>query len=410
MKAIVIVADGMADRPLKQLGGKTPLEAANKPALDEIARRGECGIVDMISPGVPPGSDVANMSILGYDPRKYYRGRGALEALGIGLEVGRGEIAFRGNFATVDEKGIIIDRRAGRIDGKIFEETLADIRLKSRPEVRVLAKPSVEHRIALVIGGSGLSWNVSDSDPLVSDVPPRKIEPLDGTSEAFRTAEIVNEILQILKERLAISPINSERLSKGLHPANAVLLRSAGTPPDLRPIDDVYKVKGLCVAVNPVVRGICRSAGLDIPDVPGATGGVDTDTLAKAKVVERNIERYDFVYLHVKGTDSASHDGKTEDKIRMIEKVDAMARHLLDNVDMDETYIAVTADHTTSLRHLDHVGDPVPLAIAGPEVRTDSVQAYSERTCARGGLGRIRGLDIMPIIMNYLGKMNLYGS
>ena len=400
----------MADRPLRELDDKTPLEAADKPALDEIARLGECGMMDPISPGRPPGSDVANLALLGYDPFVCYRGRGALEALGAGLDVQDGDVAFRGNFATIDRNGVIVDRRAGRVDGRVFEEYLTNIVLPSYPEVEAIARPTVEHRLAIVLKGQGLSWKISDSDPHGGEAPPKKVAPLDGSPEAERTAEITNELLPVLKERLAHCPINQRRVEQGLIPANIILVRGAGAPPQIEPLRKLYGVSGACVAVNAVVRGASRSAGLDLLEVPGGTGGVDTDTVAKACVVEENIRGYDFEYLHVKGTDNASHDGDIELKIRMIEKIDAMARHLLDHLNLDETYIAITADHTTSLRQRDHRGDPVPLAIMGPDVRRDAVTSYGERTCAAGGLGRIRGKDLMPILMNLLGKAPLYGS
>jgi 2,3-bisphosphoglycerate-independent phosphoglycerate mutase len=410
MKAVLIVGDGMADRPIKELGGKTPLEAADTPALDEIAHLGECGIIDPISPGRPPGSDVANLALLGYDPFVCYRGRGALEALGAGLDVREGDVAFRGNFATVDERGIIVDRRAGRVEGKVFEKYLTDITLPSHPEIRAIVRPSVEHRLAIVLRGEDLSWNVGDTDPHEDEMPAKRVEPLDESQEAQRTAEITNELLEVLKERLRDCPINQKRVEEGLKPANIVLVRGAGAPPNLEPLGEIYGVRSACVAVNALVRGVCRSAALDLLDVPGGTGGVDTDTIAKAKVVEEKIQGYDLMYLHVKGTDNASHDGDVKSKIKMIEKIDRMARHLLDHLDMDETYIAVTADHTTSLRERDHRGDPVPLTIAGPDVRKGEVTTYGERSCAMGGIGRIRGTDLMPILMNFLGKVPLYGS
>ena len=410
MKAILVVADGMADRPLKELGGRTPLEAAETPALDEVARLGVCGIMDVVSPGRPPGSDVANLALLGYDPHDCYRGRGALEALGVGLEVREGDVAFRGNFATVDESGIVLDRRAGRIDGRIFEEELADLVLPSHPEVEVEVRPAIEHRVAIVLRGEGLSWKVGGSDPHEEGAPVRRVEPLDGSPEARRTAEIMNELLKVLRDRLRASPVNKRRVEKGLKPANAIIVRGAGTLPKVTPFKSLYGVRGACVAVNALVRGVCRSVGLKLFNVPGGTGGVDTDTIAKAQVVEGILQEYDFIYLHVKGTDSASHDRDLKAKIMMIEKIDAMIRHLLDHLNMEETYIAVTADHTTSLREGEHKGDPVPLAITGPEVRRDQVDAYSERACALGGLNRIRGLDLMPILMNLLDKMPIYGS
>ncbi|MBS7637722.1 2,3-bisphosphoglycerate-independent phosphoglycerate mutase [Candidatus Bathyarchaeota archaeon] len=410
MKAIIVVGDGLADRPLKSLSGRTPLEAALKENLDAVAREGVCGIMDVIGPGRPPGSDAANLALLGYDPLECYRGRGALEALGAGVDLRPGDVAFRGNFACVDEDGVVVDRRAGRVEGSIFSEYLSEIRLVSHPDVEVKVLPTLGHRLAVVLRGEGLSWKVSDTDPHRDGMRILRSIPLDGSQEAWRTADIVNELTQLLRELMSRHPINRERVEMGLPPVNAILLRGAGEPPAIRPLKETYGVRGACVAVTPTVRGACRWAGFDLYTAPGATGGVDTDALSKAKVVERILPEYDLVYLHIKGADNASHDGDPHLKIKVIEKIDLMVGYLLEKIDWSETYMAVTADHTTSTRAKEHVGDPVPLALKGPEVRADEVDSFSERSCARGGLGRIKGKELMPIILDLLGKMEIFGS
>lgn len=410
MKAIIVVGDGLADRPLKSLSGRTPLEAAEKRNLDAVARDGVCGIMDVISPGRPPGSDVANLALLGYDPVECYRGRGALEALGAGIDVRPGDVAFRGNFAYVNEDGIVVDRRAGRIEGSIFSEYLSKVRLESHPDVEVTVQPTLGHRLTVILRGENLSWRVSDTDPHREGLKLLRSKPLDGSKEAERTAEIVNELTRLLRDMMSRHPINRERAERGLPPVNAILLRGAGEPPAVKPLNEVYGIKGACVAVTPTVRGACRSAGFELYTAPGATGGVDTDAVSKARVAERILSEYDVIYLHVKGADNASHDGDPQLKIEVIEKIDAMVGYLLERVDWNETYMVVTADHTTSTRAREHVGDPVPLALKGPEVRADGVESFSERECARGGLGRIRGKELMPILLDLLGKMEIFGS
>ena len=410
MRTILIVGDGMADRPLIELGGRTPLEAAETPNLDAVAAGGVCGIMDIIAPGRPPGSDVANLTLLGYDPQECYRGRGALEAMGAGLEVKPGDVAFRGNFAYVEDDEVVVDRRAGRVDGSAFRRYLSNFRLDSYPDLEVTVRPTLGHRLAVILRGEGLSWRVSDIDPHRNGARVLEATPLDGMAEARRTAAVANELYSVLREMMRGHPLNKERGKAGLPPANAILLRGAGEPPAITPLTDLYGVRCACVAVTPTVRGACLSAGFDVHDAPGATGGVDTDVTAKAKVVERVLPRYDLVFVHVKGTDNASHDGDLELKISVIEKIDGMVGHLLGHVDAAETYVAVTADHTTSVRERDHVGDPVPVAILGPEVRSDHVASYSERACACGGLGRIRGKDLMPTLLNLQGRVALYGS
>lgn len=409
MKAIIVVGDGMADRPLRELSGRTPLEAVETPNLDEVAMRGVCGIMDVLSPGRPPGSDVANLALLGYDPYKCYMGRGALEAMGAGIEVEVGDVALRGNFATL-KNGVIVDRRAGRIDGTIFLDYLTEVELKDHPDLEILVRPTLGHRLVVVLRGEGLSWRVSDIDPHRVGIPPMRARPLDGSPEAARTAEILNKLYELLRCRMEDHPINRERERRGLPPANAIILRGAGAPPEVKSFRELYGVRGSCVAVTPTVRGACAAAGFDLYDAPGATGGVDTNALSKAKVAGHILKNYDLVYLHVKGADNASHDGDVEAKMEMIEKIDRMVRYLLDHIDPEETYIAVTADHTSSIRMREHVGDPVPLAIVGPDVRVDGVKAYTERMCAEGGLGRIRGVDLMPILMNLQGRVERFGA
>jgi 2,3-bisphosphoglycerate-independent phosphoglycerate mutase len=410
MRIILVVGDGMADRPLKELDGRTPLEAAETPNLDSVAKAGVCGLMDIIAPGQPSGSDVANLALLGYDPIESYRGRGALEAMGAGIEIRGGDVAFRGNFSYVDDKGVVLDRRAGRIEGSQFKGHLSDVRLSAHPDVEVTVLPTLGHRLAIVLRGEKLSWKVSDTDPHKDGARILTSKPLEKTEEAERTAAIVNELTSSLRKMLRDDPVNRERIKGGLPPANAILLRGAGEPPAVTPMTDLYSIKGACVSATPTVRGACVSAGFGIFDAPGATGGVDTDTISKARKAEEVLPNHDIVYLHVKGTDNASHDGKAQLKVSVIEKIDDMVGHLIEHVDLDETYIAVTADHTTSVAAKDHRGDPVPVAISGPEVRSDAVASFSERACAYGGLGRIRGKELMPILLDLLGKMPLYGS
>jgi len=412
MKALLIIGDGMADRPLKELGGKTPLEVAEKPSLDQIAKNGICGILDPISPGVPPGSDAATLALLGYDALETYRGRGALEALGSGVEILPGDVAFRCNFATVDKNLTVLDRRAGRIEtdeASKLAEALQSVRL-SDPTAEVLFKDTVQHRAVLRLRGQDLSRMVSDSDPKKIGNPVLKVEPIENTAEAVKTAKLLNELTKYFHKVLKNHPVNKERVKKGLPPANIVLFRGAGTLPEVKPLPVQYGVKVTAIGAMPLVRGVCRVAGMKLIDVEGATGTYDTDVIAKAKATVEALESNDLVLLHVKATDIASHDGNIQQKIKMITKIDRMINHIIRNVDIDETIVAVTSDHTTSSVTREHEGDPVPIAIQGPNVRTDDVKEFNERVCAKGGLCRIRGKDLMPTIMNLIGKTKKLGA
>jgi len=413
MKAILVVGDGMADRPLRELNGKTPLEVAEKPSLDWVAENGVCGIMDPIAPGVPPGSDTAHLALLGYDAFKVYTGRGAFEAVGSGVKVQPGDVAFRCNFATVDENLKVVNRRAGRIetdDASQLAEVFKEISLKKHPDVQVIFKNSIQHRAILLLKGPHLSTMVSDADPQKVRSKVLTVRSLDNTPEAQKTAEIVNKLTRYFHKNLKEHPVNSEREKKGLLPANIVLCRGAGKLPDITPVSLRYGVRAAAICVMPLVRGVCKVAGMRLLTVLGATGTYDTDVIAKADAALRAAESNDFVFLHVKATDVASHDHKAQQKVKMIEKIDKMMEHLVKNANLEETVIAVTADHTTSLVTGEHEGDPVPVAIAGPGVRIDEVKEFGERTCAKGGLGRIRGIDLMPTIMNLLGKTKKFGA
>jgi 2,3-bisphosphoglycerate-independent phosphoglycerate mutase len=412
LKALLIIGDGMADRPLKELGWKTPLEVARKPSMDHLASAGVCGIMDPIAPGVPPGSDTATLALLGYDAFKVYSGRGAFEALGWGIKVSEGDVCFRCNFATVDETLTVLDRRAGRIadaDASKLAESLKEVEL-SNANVEFLFTNTVQHRAVLVLRGQKLSSAVSDSDPAVEGEKVREVKPLDDSLEAKSTAEVLNMLAQKFHKVLETHPVNKERMRRGQPPANFILFRGAGTLPKIKPLNEVYDVNAVCVAATSLIRGVCKAAGMHLLDVKGATGTLQTDYMAKAKAAVQALENSDFVLLHVKAPDVASHDGNVKQKVEVIERIDKMLAYILNKVNLGETYVALTTDHTTSCVTKNHEGDPVPLAIMGPYVRCDDVEEFGERTCAKGGLGRLRGKDLMPILMNFLGKVKKFGA
>jgi 2,3-bisphosphoglycerate-independent phosphoglycerate mutase len=412
LKALLVIGDGMADRPLKELNWKTPLEAANRPSMNHVASVGVCGLLDPIAPGIPPGSDTATLALLGYDALKVYSGRGVFEALGWGIEVRESDVCFRCNFATVDEKMTVLDRRAGRIateEAAELAESLKRVKL-SKPEVEFVFASTVEHRAVLVLRGPKLSKEVSDSDPAVNGRKTLEVKPLNNSVEAKFTAEVLNELAQKFHEVLKSHPVNREREARGQPPANFVLFRGAGTLPKIKPLNELYGVEASCVSATPLVRGVCKAAGMRLLNVEGATGTVRTDYMAKAKAAVQALENSDLVLLHVKAPDAAGHDGNIKQKVEVIERIDKMLAYILNNIDLSETYVALTADHTTSCMTGNHEGDPVPLAIMGPYVRSDDVNEFDERACAKGGLGRLRGKHLMSILMNFLGKVKKFGA
>jgi len=409
-KILLIIADGLGDRPTRELNGRTPLEAADKPNLRELVRSSVGGLMDPIAPGVRAGSDTSHLAIFGLDPFKYYRGRGAFEAIGAGAVLEPGDVAFRGNFATVKEDFTVIDRRAGR---KIEE---ADDLVRELNEkvgeidgVKVMFYHGTEHRVAVVLRGQGLSDKVSDTDP--HEVNKRVLEsrPLDGTKEAERTAEVLNKLTRRVYEVLSQSELNKLRVSKGLPPANVILLRGASIFEGLPKFKDYTGLNAGAVSATALIKGICKQLGMDVITPPGATGGVDSDLNAKADAAAKMLEEKDFVFVHVKGTDAASHDGNARAKVDVIERIDRMIGRILDRVG-SELVIAFTGDHTTPVEVKEHTSDPVPFMLYLPfQANFDGLSDFNEREVKKGSL-RIRGLDVTNLLLGYSNRAEKYGA
>ena len=398
----MIISDGVADRPVPELNNRTPLQVARKPNMNELAKRGICGLMHTIAPGVAPGSDTAHLALLGYDPFKVYTGRGPFEAAGAGIRLKPGDIAFRVNYATVNDNLIVRNRRAGRIrDTQELEASIKRIKL---PGVRLIFKSTTSHRATLVLRGKGLSHKVTDSDPHRERVKIRRVKPL--AREAAKTAKLLNEFMNKTHKVLQDHPFNEKREKEGLLPANYLLLRGAGVVPHLPSLKERFGIKGACVAAAALVKGVCRLAGMAIIDVPGATGTVNTDLDAKRLATVKALKDHDFVLLHIKGFDEVSHDGDYEAKVHFIERVDGLIKQLADAAD----YLVLTADHTTPVTVREHTGDSVPVVIAGPGVRSDDIPTYDEYAAAGGGLGRIRGNDLLPTLVDLMSKGKKFGA
>jgi len=409
----MLVMDGVGDRRCATLSGLTPLEAARGKAFDMLAKEGECGIIDVVSPGLPNGSDTGHLALLGYDPRKYYTGRGPLEALGAGIKLRPDDIAFRCNFATVDDSGVIVDRRAGRIsseEARVLAEALQGIKLRGAAGVEIEFIPTVEHRGVLVMRGRGLSDKISDVDPHKTGVAINPPTPLDKSEKAKKTAKILRMYLEQCRKILEEHPLNKERKEKGLKPANALLTRGAGQLPKLEPFSERYGLKAAIIAGGALYKGVCKAAGFDVIEVEGATGTVNTNLQGKMEAALKALQSYDLVLIHVKGTDTASHDKNPVMKVKMIKKIAEAFQPVAEKAMNEGHYVVITSDHSTPVEIGEHRGDPVPVLIYGPDVRRDNIEVFDEIACARGGLGRIRGVDLMPILCNYLGTMRMYGE
>ena len=411
-KAVLVSIDGLGDRPIAELGARTPLEAAITPTFDVMAREGMVGLVDPYAPGIPCGTDVGHLCMLGYDPKEVYSGRGPIEAMGAGLELFPGDVAFRCNFATVDEEGMVQDRRAGRISQGTAElgRILDNIRL----EENVIANfaPGTEHRAVLVLRGVGLTPHVSDSDPGGKNegMAMQPVCPLDATEAGKKTAGALQQYLKIARELLSQHPINKQRVLSGLLPANAILTRSGGIVTQCTPLRERFAgIQCAAVAGEITVQAVAKMAGMKTFIHPGITGSYAFNGQLKARAVLELLEDNDLVLVHIKATDLAGHDGRWDQKKTIIEQIDKMVEEIKTNSQGD-TLIAITADHSTPCEVGEHTGDPVPVVIWGKGIRVDQQTTYGETACSLGGLGRITGKDFFQILIDLMGFSKKLGS
>jgi len=405
-KTICIIFDGLGDRPIKEFDGKTPLEAAFTPNLDSITQKSLCGLMHTLGRGARPGSDVSHLEIFGYPIQQYYTGRGPIEVAGLGIQLQGGDIAFRGNFGSVNSEWNILDRRAGRI--RVVDEFAMAIDGIEIDGIQFIVKPGTAHRAGVVMRGKGLSAAVSDCDPHEEGCPVSKAKPLDNSEEAAFTACVLNKFLQKSYEILNELETNKTRVNDGQLPANFLLLRGAGVYPTMPTFNEKYDMKACCIAGGGLYKGIGAFLGMDLIDVPGANALPDSDVAAKFRYVLKALDDYDFIFCHVKAADSLAEDGNFNGKKDFIEKIDKAASVFVDLP--DDVLLAMTADHSTPSELKAHSADPVPVVFCNPSVRIDEVSKISERLFANGGLGFIEGKDFMPQILNLMGKLHLIGA
>jgi 2,3-bisphosphoglycerate-independent phosphoglycerate mutase len=376
MKYIVIIGDGMADFPIEELGGKTPLMVAHKPFMNMMAQEGFCGKVNTIPEGFPPGSDVAAMSIFGYDPAKYYTGRAPIEAAGMDIELGDNDVAFRCNLVNLDinpERTIMGDYSGGHITTE-EAKTLID-RLNSTMGSDIFRFfPGVSYRHIMVWKG-GL-WQMSSTPPhditekAVHEYLPRGIG-----------ADTVLSLMEKSQKILGADPLNEERKKAGRLPANSIWLWGQGKKSKLPFFTDKFHLKGATVAAVDLVKGVSRLAGFDAPFIKGATGYLDTDYRAKANAAITLLEDHDIVYIHIEAPDEASHNGDMKEKIKAIERIDAdVVGVILEKVEKDARFLMVT-DHATPISMKTHYAVPVPFIIYDKGKRQAGCETgYDERT------------------------------
>ncbi len=415
LKVVLVVADGLGDRPVPELGMRTPLELVDFSPVADLLSRSALGLWDPIRPGVRPGSDTAHLALFGIDPTNNYPGRGPFEAIGAGAVLNPGDVAFRGNFATVSDGAVILDRRAGRRipEAKELVEYL-NRNVGEIEGVRVEIYHATEHRVAVVFRGPGLSDAVSDTDPHAEGVRISESRPLADDEAARKTARLVNSFTERVTRLLGECPLNSRRVERGEPPANAILLRGAGKMvkyPRFSERGELSVERAAAVSATALVKGVCALLGFEVLTPEGATGGVDSDLMSKARAaVELYRRDYDLVYVHIKGTDAASHDGKPHAKVEMIERTLRALSHIVDNVDLGEVVVAFLGDHATPVTVRDHTSDPVPVMVYAPGILTDGSSRLTERDARKGSLGRLRNVELFGTLMDYAGRVEKFGA
>ncbi len=387
-KIVMLVADGLGGLPIEP-GGPTELEAANTPNLDKLASEGTVGLSLPVAPGIAPGSGPGHLGLFGYDPLEHQIGRGVLEALGIGVEVGPLDVAIRGNFCTIDAEGRVTDRRAGRIPTEVCEKLVEKLRAGVNvPGVETLIEPVREYRLVVRFRGEGLGDDVADTDPLSTGL--HTLEPKAGSAGSEKTAKIAAEFLRQAKEVL-----------KDETPANFLMMRGFAKFPNISTMEEVYGLRSGAIAVYPMYRGLAKLVGMTIIE-PGTTVADQMEAL------KQNWEKYDFFFIHYKYTDSTGEDGNFAKKVQMIEALDAEIPKI---TALGPDVFIVTGDHSTPSRMKSHSFHPVPLLISAPAtVRPDFVTTFGERPCLQGGLGQILAKHIMPLAMAHAGRLQKFGA
>lgn len=385
-KIVLLVADGLGGLPL-EVGGKTELETARTPNLDLCVREGVCGLSIPVLPGITPGSGPGHLGLFGYDPLQYRIGRGILEALGINFEVGPRDVAIRGNFCTVNEAGLITDRRAGRPTTErcvSMCKLLQDVRV---PGVEVFVEPVREHRFVLVVRGDNLGDAVNDTDPQQTGHAPLPAKGADPSSQ--RTADAINRFVA-----------EAGKVLKNQAPTNMVTLRGFARYPQIETLKEITGLRSVAIAVYPMYRGLARLVGMDIADA-GSTLSEQVETL------RRLWDKYDFFFLHYKYTDSTGEDGNFPAKVEMIERLDSelpRIRGLAPDV------LIVTGDHSTPSKLRSHSWHPVPTLLWSRTCRTDGVSEFGEAQCLRGGLGQFQAMHLMTLALAHAGRLGKYGA
>jgi len=385
-KLVLMVIDGIGGLPVR---GKTELEAANTSNLDRLAQRSSCGLIDPISYGITPGSGPSHLALFGYDPFRYEIGRGVMEALGIGLTLTKDDLAARGNFATINDEGLIIDRRAGRISTE-KNQNLCDLLQKEISEingVQVFIYPGKEHRFVIVFKGEGLRGELTDADPQKEGLKAKGTEAL--ISEAQKTAEIINQYIKKATEVL-----------QPFRPANTILLRGFSKVPEIPSMRERFKVRAAAIATYPMYRGLARLVGMEVLS-SGETPKEEVATLRE------HYGSFDFFYIHFKKPDMAGEDGDYKKKVKAIEEVDRLLPSILK---LNPDVLVITGDHSTPTILKSHSWHPNPILLYSKFIRPDGVKRFTEKDCQKGELGRFPATEILPLMLANGLRLKKFGA
>ncbi len=386
-KIVLIVLDGLGGLP-RFPGGKTELEQAHTPNLDELAERSSLGLTVPLAPGVTVGSGPGHLAIFGYDPLENAIGRGALEALGVDFALGPDDIAARGNFCTLDKDGTILDRRAGRLASEKSARLVERLREIEIPGVEIFIELVKEHRFVFVMRKAGLGANLSGSDPLITGVHPLAVRALTEDSE--QAAELVNAFIA-----------RAHQVLEDEQPANGIMLRGFALTPVIPSFKERFGVNAAAIAVNGMYRGVARLAGMQVLDVNGISLADEFSTLEAAW------DAFDFFYLHFKKTDTCGEAGDFDGKVRAIEEFDLLLPRLLA---LNPDVVLIGGDHSSPAVMKSHSWHPVPLLLSAANCRPDGRREFGERACAAGSLGTIPAVQVMPLAMAHADRFEKFGA
>ncbi|MCZ3367287.1 MULTISPECIES: cofactor-independent phosphoglycerate mutase [Methanobacterium] len=396
MKYVVVIGDGMADYPLEELNNKTVLQASVIPNMDFIASNGTNGLLKTVPEGMQPGSDVANLSIMGYDPKKYYTGRGPLEAASIGADLQNGEVAFRCNFITAKD-GKLADFNANHISTGEAKELIDTLNQEFAEIGKFYLGVSYRHLFVMDNTESASLKSTPPHDVVGEGIEENLLKPYDD-----KNAELLNKIMRDSVEILEDHPVNKKRVADGKYPANMIWLWGQGTRPNMDPFIEKYGLKGATITGVDLIKGLGSYLGLTNINVPGATGYFDTDYSQKANYAVDTLNDHDLVFVHVEAPDEAGHAGDITEKIKAIESIDEkIIGKLLDELPKFDDYaISILPDHATPISVKTHTTDAIPYAMCSTNGVKDNVNQYNEFSAKMGSLGTIEGHKFMKSFLD----------